>query len=77
MWSLAQPCGKPTEEATKGPTCLATLTLMDRFDTLFVLDREVKHEARPIRPADPTAGPSVRDVITFEVRRPWVTPPTF
>lgn len=73
VWSLEQPAGKPRPGDASGRTLLGALTLADRFDTLLVLDREVKHEALPIAPADPTA-PAVRDVLTFEVRRPWRAP---
>ena len=46
---------------------LARVVLSDRFDTLLLLDREVKHEALPIAPIDPTQT-AERDVLTFEVR---------
>jgi hypothetical protein len=45
--------------------------LEERFDTLFVLDREVKHEALPILARDATRD-ARRDVLTFEIRRPRV-----
>ena len=40
----------------------------DPLDCLFVLDREVKHEALPIAPEDVGMGSAFRDVLTFEVR---------
>jgi len=46
------------------------LTLMSRFDALFVLDREVKHQVLPLEVEDVMAGSAEREVITFEVR-PW------
>lgn len=83
VWTLEQPYGKPSAAdiapaaaalvgGTHAKTLLKTVTLMERFDTLLILDREVKHEACAIQPADQEGGrPAVRDVITFEVRRPW------
>jgi hypothetical protein len=74
VWSLAQPAGKPTvaelEHAEAEGRLLLTHTLLEPFDALFMLDREVKHEACPIAQADATAGPAIRDVLTVEVRRP-------
>lgn len=74
IWSLDQPCGKPDEDslqiARRDGRLLLSHTLYERFDALFVLDREVKHEARQIFQADETAGPAIRDVLTIEVRRP-------
>ena len=68
VWSVAQPCGKPSAEDVASGRMLAETTLRDRLDTLLVLDRHVKHEACEIAPAQP--GPAVRDVWTLEVRRP-------
>jgi hypothetical protein len=67
-WSLEQPSGKP--EPPHDHLLLERL-LARRFDTLFVLDRAAKHEAAPFQAADP-AEAAVRDVLTFEVRRPRV-----
>lgn len=71
VWSLDQPFGKPAAADTE-PTAgrlLGSRVLRQPFDALFVLDREVKHEALPILQADEADGPAVRDVLTFEVRR--------
>ena len=68
VWSLAQPCGKPSAEDVASGRMLAETTLRHRLDTLLVLDRHVKHEACEISPAQP--GPAVRDVWTLDVRRP-------
>ena len=72
VWALEQPCGKPTAADLASVRLLASPTLLEPLDTLFVLDRRVKHEACPIAPADDVAGVAVRDVLTFEVRRPSV-----
>ena len=45
IWSLDQESGKPEEEDLGSNRLLAELVLRDRFDTLFLLDREAKHEA--------------------------------
>lgn len=58
VWTLEQPCGKPTPEDLASPRLLAEGTLEVRFDTLFVLDRKVKHEALPFHPATTTITPS-------------------
>ena len=55
VWSLAQPCGKPSAEDVASGRMLAE-TLRDRLDTLLVLDRHVKHEAREIAPRSQTCG---------------------
>ena len=71
VWSLDQPCGKPAA-ADAEPTVgrlLGSHVLRHPFDALFLLDREVKHEALPIMQLDESAGPAIRDVLTFEVRR--------
>jgi hypothetical protein len=67
VWSLEQPCGKPSVADLTSKRLLASAFLIDRFDTLIVLDREVKHEGTPITPAD-GGTLAVRDVLTFEVR---------
>jgi len=76
VWSLKQRCGKAAlvaDDAMPGSgepgtaELLARVVLSDRFDTLLLLDREVKHEALPIAPIDPTQT-AERDVLTFEVR---------
>jgi hypothetical protein len=71
--------GKPTAADIASPRMLHEVVLRERFDTLLVLDRKVKHEALPIQvahaegqaggvaSADPRAV-AVRDVLTFEVR---------
>lgn len=73
IWALAQPNGKadPGEEAAGHSHLLCSKVLKQQFDCLFLLDRRVKHEALPIRAADQARGPAVRDVLTFEIRRPW------
>lgn len=69
VWSLEQPAGKPCAADLRNASRLhASVVLRDRFDMLFVMDREVKHEACAIEPAD-ADRPAVRDVWTFEVRR--------
>ncbi|KAL1519727.1 hypothetical protein AB1Y20_023236 [Prymnesium parvum] len=70
VWSLEQPCGKPSEDDLLSGRLLASSTLVDQFDTLLLMDRYVKHEACAIVPEDGEAGAAVRDVLTFEVRRP-------
>lgn len=70
VWSLEQPSGKPTTESVRSDRLLASHTLREPFDALFLLDREVKHEALPVLQADEAAGPATRDVLTIEVRRP-------
>ena len=74
VWSLEQPFGKPSEADTTSGRLLASLVMRERFDTLLVRDRRVKHEALPIVSADAT-GDAVRDVWTFEVRLPRDAPP--
>eukprot|EP00931_Biecheleriopsis_adriatica_P119605 TRINITY_DN94829_c0_g1_i1.p1 TRINITY_DN94829_c0_g1~~TRINITY_DN94829_c0_g1_i1.p1 ORF type:complete len:321 (+),score=48.55 TRINITY_DN94829_c0_g1_i1:153-1115(+) len=75
VWSADQPSGKPTQADLTSPRLLGSFTLLDRFDTLLVLDREAKHEALPIVfQADKVA---IRDVMTVEVRHPWKNPPEF
>ncbi|KAK3255807.1 hypothetical protein CYMTET_35029, partial [Cymbomonas tetramitiformis] len=80
IWQLLQPCGKPSADAIDAGTAgnlLESRVLCDRFDAVLVLDREVKHEACPIVPDSPISdaangslGTALRDVLTFEVRRP-------
>ena len=74
IWSLDQASGKPIEEDLGSNRLLAELVLRDRFDTLFLLDREAKHEALPLIMEknynnDHRENVAVRDVLTFEVRR--------
>ena len=45
IWSSDPASGKPKEEDLESNRLLAELVLRDRFDTLFLLDREAKHEA--------------------------------
>jgi hypothetical protein len=74
VWKLEQPNGKVESELegdTGSDNLLAHTLLASQFDMLLVLDRDVKHEALPIRADDQTLD-AVRDVLTFEVRRPWV-----
>ena len=74
VWALEQPAGKPTEQDLGSDRLLASTTLVEQLDTLFVLDRKVKHEACPIAPEQEAAGAAVRDVLTFEIRRPPASP---
>ena len=68
VWALEQPAGKPRDaDLANASRLLASTVLTERFDTLLVMDRLVKHEACPIAPADGTRA-AVRDVWTFEVR---------
>ena len=82
VWSLAQPSGKSAAAPTGGggggsgsgdssgmSHLIGEGLLSARFDALFLLDREVKHEALPFLALDPNQ-PATRDVLTFEVRRP-------
>lgn len=69
VWSLEQPCGKASAADAASSRLLASLTLLERFDTLLVLDRAVKHEGRPLAPGPDEHAEAVRDVLTFEVRR--------
>ena len=74
VWSLQQPCGKPSETSLAGAVeegrLLLSHTLYKRYDAIMMLDRKVKHEARQIEQADATLGAAIRDVLTIEVRRP-------
>jgi hypothetical protein len=79
IWALAQPCGKVLADESEQddgealhPHLLGSEVMCERFDALFILDRQVKHEALPIRCADESAGRTFRDVLTLEVRRPSV-----
>lgn len=67
VWSLEQPCGKPSQSDLSSERLLFQTVLTDPLDTLLVLDRQVKHEASAIAPAN-VVLPAVRDVLTFEVR---------
>merc|ERR1719387_1845630 len=69
VWALEQPCGKPAEEDVQSDRLLKALVLRERFDALFVLDREAKHEALAIGIGG-DGDTAVRDVLTFEARRP-------
>lgn len=87
VWRPEQPCGKPTVADTVNATgrLRAAPILRERFDTLIILDREAKHEALPIAPADAeakaergqcckhgagsAASMARRDVLTMEVVR--------
>lgn len=69
VWSLQQPAGKPCVADLHSSRLIASPVLLQRFDTLMVLDRKVKHEALPIQiPHGQQFGR--RDVLTFEARRP-------
>ena len=67
VWTLDQDYGKPKESDMKSERLLLEHTLKDSFDTLLILDRNVKHEASSIFPMSGSA-PAIRDVLTFEVR---------
>ena len=75
VWSLEQSCGKPTEKDIKSDKVLKELVMKDTFDTLFLLDKEVKHEVLPIRYSGNKSKSgkfeekAVRDVMTFNARR--------
>ena len=75
VWSLKQNCGKPTESDIKSDRLLKELVLKNTFDSLFLLDKKVKHEVLPIRysggksKCDNENKISVRDVLTFNARR--------
>ena len=76
VWSLEQNNGKPTEQDVKSDHLLRELVLKDTFDTLFLLDREVKHEVLQLRYSDGKSKSSKReemiaviDVLTFNARR--------
>ena len=74
IWSLDQASGKPNKKDLGSKKLLAELVLRDRFDTLFLLDREAKHEALPLIIEEiynngERENVAVRDVLTFEVRR--------
>ena len=75
VWSLDQSCGKPSEEDIKSNKVLKELILKNTFDTLFLLDKEVKHEVLPILYSGGESKSSngedkaVRDVLTFNARR--------
>ena len=70
VWSLQQKSGKPTQDDLLSNKLLQEIVLRDQFDALFVLDRQVKHEALPIEieENDNDGGVAIRDVVTFEVR---------
>ena len=73
--SLDQSCGKPSEEDIKSNKVLKELILKNTFDSLFLLDKEVKHEVLPIQYSSGESKSSngedkaVRDVLTFNARR--------
>ena len=75
VWRLDQNCGKPTENDIKSNKLITELVLKDTFDSLFLLDKEVKHEVLQIRysggnsKCDDENRISVRDVLTFNARR--------
>ena len=75
VWSLEQSCGKPTEKDIKSDKVLKELVMKNTFDTLFLLDKEVKHEVLPIRYSGNKSKSgdveewAVRDVMTFNARR--------
>ena len=71
---MDQVSGKPNEEDLGSNRLLAEMVLRDKFDTLFLLDREAKHEALPLIIEEiynngQRENVAVRDVLTFEVRR--------
>jgi hypothetical protein len=67
VWHLDQRNGKPSVEDLSSNRLLVEQVLLEPFDTLLVMDREVKHEATSISPEDPNL-PAVRDVLTYELR---------
>ena len=75
VWSIDQKCGKPTEMDVKSEKVLKELVMKETFDTLFLLDKEVKHEVLPIRYSGGNSSfpkgeeKAVRDVLTFNARR--------
>ena len=75
VWSLDQNCGKPTESDINSDRLLKELVLKNTFDSLFLLDKEVKHEVLPIRYSGGNSISnnenkiSIRDVLTFNARR--------
>ena len=80
IWSLDQASGKPNEKDLGSNRLLAEMVLRDKFDTLFLLDREAKHEALPLIIEEiynhgKRENVAVRDVLTFEVRRSRIDMP--
>ena len=51
-------------------SCYLRLFVLTFTHTNLRTYRRIKHEACSIAPADDAAGVAVRDVLTFEVRRP-------
>ena len=76
--SLDQSCGKPSEEDIKSNKVLKEFIQKNTFDSLFLLDKQVKHEVLPIRYSSGESKSSngedkaVRDVLTFNAR--WAKP---
>ena len=53
LWRLEQASGKPDPEALdegSKSNLLFETVMRDRFDAIFLLDRRLKHEGRPIVP---------------------------
>ena len=72
VWHLSQPSGRPSaaDIANASGTLLVAPMLLEPLDTLLVLDREVKHEARPFDVASGAlGGVAERDVLTLEASR--------
>lgn len=67
VWSLEQPCGKPSAADLLSDRLLTEVTMETPLDCLLVLDRKVKHEVSSIGAIDPNMQ-ATRDVLTFEVR---------
>ena len=70
VWSLRQPFGKtqPGDELIPG-RLLFKGTMLRPFDTLILLDRDVKHEALPFT-AEDASKPARRTVSVTGVWRP-------
>ena len=70
VWTLDQGFGKPDATDAATPRLLTSLTLLEPLDTLFILDRKVKHEALAFVAGDGAAGGVAgRDVLSIECRR--------
>lgn len=68
IWSSEQPTGKPTQEDLESEKLLYTWKPGQKFDTLFFLDENVKHEALQGELIDPSSE-GLRDMFIMDCRR--------
>ncbi len=68
IWSLDQKYGKSSEEDRRSNRLLFETVMLEQFDTILLLDRNVKHEVTKLEKK--IVDKSVlRDVLTFEIRK--------